>query len=434
MSFENQTGRKVVVVEGARTPFAKAGADLARLSAVDLGVMALQEAVARSGIDYADIDQIVIGNIGQPADAANVARVISLFAGVPKSVPAFTVQRNCASGMEAVAQAARMIRTGEADVVVAGGTESMTQIPLLLSEPMKSVFMGMAFSKTIGQKLMNLSQLRPSFLKPVVALEVGLTDPVSGMNMGQTAERIARDFGITREEQDEFALQSHHKAIAAREKLKAEIATTYIPPKFKKFLDIDMGPREGQTIEALAKLKPYFDRKHGTVTVGNACPITDGAAMLVLMSEEKARAEGLKILGEIKSVSFAGCEPSRMGLGPVFASPKALKAAGLQMQDMDLVEINEAFAAQVIGCMKAFASKKFCEENFGSSQLIGEIDPAKLNVNGGAIALGHPVGTSGARLILTLLKELERQNKNRGLATLCIGGGQGGACVVERAA
>ena len=425
--------RKVVIVEGVRTPFAKAGTDLAGMSAVDLGVLALKEAVARSGIDYNEIDHVIIGNIGQPADSANVSRVISLFAGVPKNVPAFTVQRNCASGMEAISQGMMQIAMGESDVVIAGGTESMSQIPLLMSEEMKNVFMGFVFSKTLGQKLHNLSKFRPRYLKPVIALETGLTDPVSGMNMGQTAERIARDFGITREEQDAFALASHLKAAAARERLKEEIATAYIPPKFKKALDVDSGPRDSQTIEALAKLKPYFDKRHGTVTVGNSCPITDGAAMVVMMSEEKAKAEGRKIMGYVRSVEFAGCEPSRMGLGPVFSSPKALKAAGYELKDMDLVEINEAFAAQVIGCTKAFASKEFAVKNMGRSEAIGEIDPQKLNVNGGAIALGHPVGTSGARLVLTLLKELERRNKNLGLATLCIGGGQGGACVVERA-
>ncbi len=427
-------GRKVVIVDGVRTPFAKSGMDLASMTAVDLGVLALQEAVARAGIGYDEIDQVVIGNIGQPADAANISRVISLFSGVPKNVPAFTVQRNCASGMEAVAQAAMLISTGRAEVVVAGGTESMSQIPLLLSEEMKGVFMGFAFAKNIAQKLLALSKLRAKYLKPIVAIETGLRDPVSGLNMGETAERLARDFGISREEQDRFALGSHQRAIAAREKLREEITPAYVPPKYKKAVDVDVGPRDGQTIEALRKLKPYFDRRHGTVTVGNACPITDGATMLVLMSEEKAKADGRPILGYLKSFAFAGCEPSRMGLGPVYSSPIALKQAGYQLKDMDLIEINEAFAAQVLACMKAFGSKEYAEKNLGGAQNLGEIDPEKLNVNGGAIALGHPVGTSGARLILTILKELKRRNQKLGLATLCIGGGQGGACVVERAA
>ncbi|MDB5038691.1 MAG: acetyl-CoA acyltransferase, partial [Bacteriovoracaceae bacterium] len=324
------------------------------------------------------------------------------------------------------------ISSGRADVVVAGGTESMSQIPLLLSEEMKSIFFGLVLSKGFCPKLQALAKFKAKFLKPVIAIEVGLRDPVSGMNMGETAERIAKDFGITREEQDAFALRSHQKAAAARERFSEEIAPAY--PKAKKIVAQDIGPRESQTIEALAKLKPYFDRRHGTVTVGNACPITDGAAMMVMMSEEKAKAEGYRILGRVRSVEFAGCDPSRMGLGPVFSSPKALKTAGLQMKDMDLIEINEAFAAQVLGCLKGFASKEFAQKYLGQNEAIGEVDLEKLNVNGGAIALGHPVGTSGARLVLTILKELKRRNKRFGLATLCIGGGQGGACVVESAA
>ncbi len=424
--------RSVVIVDGVRTPFAKAGMELAGLSAVDLGVMATQEALARCAMTGEDLDNVVIGCVGQPADAANVARVIALFAGVPKSVPAFTVQRNCASGLEAIDQARRMIAYGECDTVLAGGTESMSQIPLFLSEEMKNLFMRFAFAKTLPQRLQAISQLKVKYLKPVVGIEAGLLDPVSGMNMGQTAERLARDFGISREEQDQFALQSHTKAVAARDKIKNEVTPAYIPPKYKKVLEVDSGPREGQTIEALQKLKPYFDRRHGTVTVGNACPITDGAAMLVLMAEEKAKAEGRRILGRIKSVAFSGCDPSRMGLGPVFAAPRALKIAGHRMSDMDLVEINEAFAAQVIACQRGFASREFRREHLNDTDLVSELDPQKLNVNGGAIALGHPVGTSGARLVLTILKELERRGKNLGLASLCIGGGQGGACVVER--
>ena len=432
MAKSGLEGRNVVVVEGARTPFAKAGLELANLSAVDLGVLALQEAAARAEIEYKDIDEVVVGNVCQPADSANIARVISLFAGVPKNVPAYSVQRNCASGMEAVFQAQMLIATGQADTVIAGGTESMSQIPLVFTEEMKKVFFGVVMSKTLGQKLKALSTFKLKYLKPIIALELGLTDPVSGLIMGKTAENLARDFGITRQEQDEFALKSHQKAVDAVGRLKDEIVPAYVPPKFKNVVDFDKGPRKTQTIEALGKLRPFFERKHGTVTVGNACPITDGASMLVLMAEDKAKAEGYPILGRLKSFAFSGCEPSRMGLGPAFASPKALKLAGYKLSDMDLVEINEAFAAQVIACTKAFASKEWAREHLGESEAIGEIDPEKLNVNGGAIALGHPVGATGSRLILTILHELKKRNKNLGLATLCIGGGQGGACVVER--
>lgn len=427
-------GRNVAIVSGVRTPFAKAGAGLQSLSAVDLGVFAAQEAIAQAGVAADEIDHVVIGNVAQPADAANVARVISLYAGVPKSVPAFTVQRNCASGMESLSQAAMQIATGHAEVVLAGGTESMSQIPLLFTEELKNIFFGVALGKTFARKMDALSRFRFKFLKPIIGLESGLNDPVSGLNMGETGERLARDFHISRHEQDEFALKSHKKAVAAKDKLREEIVPAYVPPKYKKVVDSDIGPRENQTIEQLAKLRPYFDRKHGTVTVGNACPVTDGAAMMVLMSEEKARAEGREILGIIKGVEFSGCEPSRMGLGPAYATPQVLKRAGYELSDMDLIEINEAFAAQVIACLKAFESKKFAEDQLGRSEAVGSVDESKLNVNGGAIALGHPVGTSGTRIVLTILKELERRGEGKGVATMCIGGGQGGACLVERAA
>jgi len=428
------SGRNVAIVSGVRTPLAKAGTALTKLGAVDLGVFALQGAIAEAEIRPEEIEHVVIGNIAQPADAANIARVISLFAGVPKSVPAFTVQRNCASGMEAISQGAIQIATGQAEIMACGGTESMSQIPLLFTEEFKNIFFGVALGRGLGKKLSALAKLKMKYLKPIIGLETGLIDPVSGLNMGQTAERLARDFHISREEQDRFALKSHEKAVAARARFAEEIVASYIPPRYDQIVNEDVGPRDNQTMESLAKLKPYFDRKHGTVTVGNSCPITDGACMMILMSEERAKAEGREILGIIRAVEFSGCEPSRMGLGPAFASPAALKTAGFELRDMDLVELNEAFAVQVLACLKALASKDFAVKNLGRSEAVGDLDPAKLNVNGGAIALGHPVGASGARIILTLLKELKRRGQQRGLATLCIGGGQGSACIVERAA
>ncbi len=424
------SGRSVVVVSGLRTPFVKAGLDFHKVSAVDLGVRCLQETIAHSGMSVDEIDEVFIGNIAQPADAANIARVISLFAGIPQQVPALTVQRNCASGMEALSQAYHTILSGKNRVVVAGGTENMSQIPFFFSEELKSIFAGFAFARNLGQKLGALRRFRMRFLKPVIGLEEGLRDPVSGLMMGQTAERLARDFAISRDDQDRFALRSHQRAVAAKDRFKEEIIAVY-PAGGKKVVADDVGPRDGQTLEALGKLKPYFEKPHGTVTVGNACPITDGATMLVLAEESLAREKRWPILGRLRSFAFAGCEPSRMGLGPVFASPKAMKSAGVTLKDLSLVEINEAFAAQVIACQKAFASRDFATKNNLADDAIGEIDDSILNVNGGAIALGHPVGTSGARLVLTLLKELKRRNKSLGLASLCIGGGQGGAAVVE---
>lgn len=426
--------KNVVVVDGVRTPFVRADAEFNKMTAVDLGVRAFQEAVARSGIKMESVEEVYIGNIAQPADSANIARVIGLFAGIKESVPALTVQRNCASGMEAVAQGYYAISSGRAQIVVAGGTESMTHIPLFFNDRFKALMGALANRKApLTKKLLALSQFRLSTLSPIIGLVEGLTDPVSGMIMGLTGERLARDFGISRREQDEFALRSHQKAIAARGALQEEMIPAY-PPGFKKVVDSDVGPRDGQTLEALAKLPPFFEKPHGTVTVGNSCPITDGACMMVLMDEEKAKAEGYKILGRIRSVAFAGCDPSRMGLGPVFASPKALDQAGLSLRDMNLIEINEAFAAQVLACVKAFESKDFAQKYLNRSDAVGEIKMDRLNVNGGAIALGHPVGTSGSRLVLTALKELRRRGQQFALTTLCIGGGQGGACVVEAVA
>lgn len=426
-------GKSVAIVAGVRTPFAKAGTSFSNVSAVDLGVFALQEALAQSGVKADEVEHVVIGNVAQPADAANVARVIALFAGIPEKVPAFTVQRNCASGMESISQGALQIATGQAEVVIAGGTENMTQIPLLFTEELKNIFFGVAMGKSLSKKLSALMKLKLKYLKPIIGIESGLRDPVSGLNMGQTAEVLARDFGISREQQDEFALRSHLKAIEGRERLRQEITPVYVPPRYKNIVDQDVGPREGQTLQQLAKLKPYFDRKHGTVTVGNACPVTDGAAMVVMMSEERARAEGREILGLVRAVEFTGCDPARMGLGPAFAIPSVLKEFGAELKDMNLIEINEAFSAQVLACVSALGSKKFAEKNLGRTEAVGEVHLDKLNVNGGAVALGHPVGVSGTRIVLTLLKELQRRGESLGVASLCIGGGQGGACLVERA-
>jgi len=319
------------------------------------------------------------------------------------------------------------------DTVLTGGTESMTQMPLIFSQKFQNIFGEFMFAKSLGKRFAALKKLKLGHLKPRVAVVEGLTDPFEGINMGMTAEVLAKEFGISRAEQDAFATLSHNRAIAAQESgaLKDEITPVFIPPKFNKVIHQDVGPRAGQTVEKLAKLRPYFDRKYGSVTVGNACPLTDGAAMLLLMEEEKAKSEGYKPLARIKGYAFAGLEPKRMGLGPVYSTPVALKRAGVDFKDIDLIELNEAFAAQVLACNKAFASDEFCQQKLGLDKALGEVDPAKLNINGGAIALGHPVGATGTRLVLTLAKALIAQKKKMGLATLCIGGGQGGAIVIE---
>jgi acetyl-CoA acyltransferase len=422
--------RNVVIVDGVRTPYCRANTDFRKLSAADLGRIAAAEALARTGFSAEHLEEVIFGNIATPADAANIARVIALRAGIPPQVPAFTVGRNCGSGAESIADGFLRIRSGVNDAILAGGVESMSSIPLLYSEAAKEKFFRVFSAKSARARLASAMKFRLSDFRPVIGLEQGLTDPVCGLNMGQTAELLAKEFHLSRDEQDAFALRSHQRAAAARAKLAEEIVPVPLPPDYNRLSLEDNGIRENQTIEALAKLKPYFDRKFGTVTAGNSSQITDGAAAVLLTSEDAARGLGLKPLGRILSFGFAGLDPARMGLGPVFATPIALKRAGVDWKDIGLVEINEAFAAQALACEKAWSSPSFAKEN-GFDRPIGDFDWDKANVNGGAIALGHPVGSTGTRLVLTLLKEMRRRNISLGLATMCIGGGQGGAVVVE---
>jgi len=443
--------RDVVIVDGVRTPFAKAGSDLKDVHPAQLGQIALTELIQRTNLDVSQVDEVIIGNTGNPADAVNVSRVIALRAGIPQKTSAYTVHRNCASALESITTGFDKIKSGTLDMVVAGGTESMSQLPLLFPKKFMKIFEKLFAAKGPGQALPLLFKLFKADLGqikalltanqkdehfPIISVVKGLTDPFTGINMGQTAEIIAKEFGITRAQQDEFAMHSHLKAVAAQKsgRLAEEITPVVLPPEFKKVVPQDIGPREGQSMEQLGKLKPFFDKKYGSITVGNACPITDGAAVLLMMTREKAKALGYKPVAKIRGYAFAGLEPERMGLGPVYATPLALKRSGLTMKDMDLIELNEAFAAQVIGCVKAFESDSFAQEKLCLSKAVGAVDPGKLNVNGGAIALGHPVGATGTRLVMTLMRELQKKNKQFGLATLCIGGGQGGAIVLEREA
>jgi len=431
--------KKAYLVRGIRSPFAKAGTDFKKVSAVELGRFALSELLAKTNLPLTElgklIDEVILGNTGTPSDAANISRVVALRGGLPTSVSAYSVHRNCASAMESVAQAALKIEAEQADIIVAGGTESMSQMPLMYNPLAVGYFERLSRAKTLKDKITIMAQMPiQEFLKPRIALAEGLTDPFCGLNMGQTAEVLSKEFKITRTEQDAYALESHQKALAAQEagKFKEEIAPYAIPPEYDHILTADSGPRKGQSMEQLAKLKPYFDKKYGSVTVGNSCPITDGSCMLLIASEEGMQKLGNpKPLAVIKSYAFAGLEPERMGLGPVFASYKALNKAGLKLADMGVVEINEAFAAQVIGCLRAFESDLFCQDRFGLPGKMGSIDLSRLNPNGGAIAMGHPVGVTGSRIILTAALEMKRRNASHALATLCIGGGQGGAVVLE---
>lgn len=429
-----RSDRDVVVVGGVRTPFVKAWTDFRRVGAVELGRLVVREVLERTGIDPESVDEVIAGNIAGPADASNLARVIALEAKIPAKVPAFTVNRNCASGLDAVVEGAYRIRAGDAGIVVAAAVESMSRIPYLFSDRAQDLWTDVGRARSLPARLGGFARFRPRDFRPTVALESGLTDPVSGLNMGETAEVLAREWQIGRTEQDEFALRSHRRASAAwsEGRMAEETVPVPIPPRFEAMAERDNGIRENQSLEALAKLSPVFDRKFGTVTAGNASQLTDGAVALVLASAERARALGLPEMGVVRSWAFSGCDPARMGLGPVLAAPLALRrAGGLTMDRMDLVEINEAFAAQVLACMRAFESRRFFRDHV-RSEPAGAPDPERVNVNGGAIALGHPVGASGARILLTLLKEMGRRGARLGLATLCVGGGQGGALVVER--
>jgi acetyl-CoA acetyltransferase family protein len=425
--------RSVVVAAGLRTPFCRAGTAFKKVPAQELGRIVVAELVRRTEIPIEVLDHVIFGNCGHPADAANIARVIALQAGVPRSVPALTVHRNCASGLEAVALGAQMIRSGRARAVLVGGVESMSNYPLLYPREFAWFLDDLQKRRTWWQKLQVAPRFRPAFLKPQVGLIQGLTDPTCGLVMGLTAENIAREFLISRESQDEFSARSHQRALRAwqEETFREEVLFCFPPPDFPG-VGRDVGPREEASREKLSGMKPYFDRVYGTVTVGNSCQITDGAVALILAEEKIARTQGWPILGRILSYHMAGLDPARMGLGPVFAVPGALKRAGCRWEEIDRIEINEAFAAQVLACAKAFDSRAFARQELGLSAAIGPLDPAKTNVHGGAIALGHPVGATGARLVLTLLLELQRSSLRLGLATLCVGGGQGAAMVVER--
>lgn len=430
--------RQAVVLDGVRTAFGRSWSTLQDMSAPDLGRHVIVELLARSRVSPAAVQQVVMGCAGMPADAANPARVAALRAGLPASVPALTVQRNCASGMESVVQATTLIETGRADVVLCGGMESMSNFGAEFPVSFRRKAMALGRARSLPARLKAMSRFRPADFKPRWGLEVGLTDPSCGLNMGQTAEVLARELGITREEQDAFALRSHERALAARESRLAEEIVVTVPSRSGRALGFDDAVREDQTPERLAKLRPAFERSFGTVTAGNACGITDGATALIVCeagwAEKHLAAIGRKgdaPLATVRSHGTAGVDPRRMGLGPAAALPRALEVAGWRLDDLDLLEINEAFAVQVLACARVMADEDLMRAHAGWPEAIGELRDERLNVNGGAIALGHPVGVSGARIVLTLAKEMRRRGVSRGAAALCVGGGQGQAVLLE---
>jgi acetyl-CoA C-acetyltransferase/acetyl-CoA acyltransferase len=426
--------KELVIAEGVRTPFIKSGTDARDLSAADLGAQVMKALFERAPIKPSDVDELIFGCVAQPFDQANVTRVAQIQAGLPLDIPAYTVHRNCASSMQSVTNACEEILSGRAEVVIAGGMESLSNTPLVYNKAATDFFGKLSRAKTLPAKLAILASFRPAmFFNPRISLMEGLTDPTCGLNMGQTAEILAREFGISRAEQDQFSVDSHLKAAAARKsgRFAREISSVYAPPKFTP-ISQDNGIREDSSVEKLGKLKAVFEKNNGTVTAGNSSQITDGAVALLITTAERAKALGIKPLARIAGSAYAGLDPRRMGLGPVYSSAKLLKSLGMTMKQMQLFEINEAFAAQVLSCLKAFESDTIAKERLGLDAAPGAIDPKLLNVNGGAVALGHPVGSSGGRLLLTLAHELIERKLERGLATLCVGGGQGAAFVIER--
>ncbi len=424
--------KPVYIIEAKRSPQAKSGSELKDVAAPYLGSYLIRNILDETEIPHDQIDEVIIGNTGAPAKYPNVGRVIALEGGLHKKTSGYTVHRNCASGMEAVSQAFLKIASGRDDLIFAGGVESMSQMPLIYGKEMTDLFVKVMKSKTVGDRLKAISTFRPPFLSPVIAIEQGLTDPFCGLNMGQTAEVLSRELNISREEQDEYANASHHKAIKATEegRFKDEIVPLTIGSKLSKLLTKDVGPRGNSSVEGLAKMKPYFEKRSGTVTVGNSCPITDGGSMLLLASEEAVKKYNLTPMARVVDFHFHGLEPERMGMGPLHAMDGVFKRTNLKLEDMDLVEINEAFSAQILAVKKAFTQREVADK-FGIETLWGEIPADKLNVNGGAVALGHPVGSTGSRLLVTLAHELKKRKAGYGIASLCIGGGQGGACIIE---
>jgi acetyl-CoA acetyltransferase family protein len=423
--------KPLYIIAATRTPFTRAGSSLASLDAVELGRAAVSSLLARSGIDPNDVDETIFGCVGQPAHAQNIARVIALRSGLPESRPAMTVHRNCASGLEALTTAHAKMSAGQGDVFVVGGTESMSNMPLYFSRGAAEKFAGLGKARGFMKKAGAAMAFRPADFAPVIGLRLGLTDPVVEMNMGETAELLAREFEISREEQDEFALNSHRKAVAADAALQAEVSPIYVLGREIVPVLADNGMRPDSSLEKLGRLKPLFAREGGTVTAGNSSQVTDGAAALLVAGEEAVKRHGWQPLGMLTNYVYTGCDPRRMGLGPVRAIDLLLHRSGRQLDDLDVIEINEAFAAQVLAvrqCLKNPASAR----RAGLEQPLGDLREDQLNPRGGSIALGHPVGATGARLVLTALEQLRQSGGRRALVSLCIGGGQGGAALLER--
>jgi acetyl-CoA acyltransferase len=425
----NGIGRRVAIVDGCRTPFAKSGTDFKRSSAIDLGKVAVRELISRTNLNVREIDHLVYGTVVQSVLAPNIAREVGLGAGIPPTVAAFTVGRACASANQAITSGAEQIALGLADVVIAGGAESLTDIPVLFSPEMRDALVAASKAKTLPDRLKAFSRIRPAHLKPI---SPAIAEPTTGLTMGQSAEKMAQENGITREAQDAWALRSHQLAAAGTQdgRLTREICPVYVDGKA---VTSDNGIRPDTSLERLAALKPVFDRRYGTVTAGNASPLTDGASAVLLMNEEKARALGYEPLGFIRSYAYAALSPADQLLqGPVFATPVALQRAQISMKEIELLDMHEAFAAQVLSNLQWLQSPRIAHERLGLRQPVGVPPEDRINVLGGSIAIGHPFGATGGRITITLLNEMKRRSLQFGLITVCAAGALGFAMVVER--
>jgi acetyl-CoA C-acetyltransferase len=418
-------------VDGARSPFLKARNAPGPFAASDLAVQAGRSLLTRQPFAPSDLDEVILGCAAPSPDETNIGRMVALRLGCGLDVPGWTVMRNCASGMQALDSAMANIQSGRSQLVLAGGVDALSHAPLLYSDTMVLWFSQMMGARTLGAKLKQFAKLRPSvLLSPVIGLMKGLTDPVNGMLMGQTAENLAWKFGINRQQMDEFSVRSHKRVLAGREAGRYGEIVPLVDDKGNIYAEDD-GVRADASMAGMAKLKPFFDKKYGTITAANSSQITDGAAWLILASEEAVQKWNLKPIGRIMDSQWSGLDPAQMGLGPVHAATPILQRHGLGLNDLDAWEINEAFAAQVMGCVEAWKSDDYCREQLGLPGALGTLDEEKLNIDGGAVALGHPVGASGARIVLHLLHVLREKKAKRGIATICIGGGLGGAMLVE---
>ncbi len=427
-----RVGRRVAIVTGVRTPFAKSGTVFKDMTAIQLGVIAVRELLNRADVAPSEVDQLVYGTVIPSVVAPNIAREVTLGSGLPPSVPAFSVTRACASANQAITSAAETIALGYADAIVAGGAEVLSDIPILVGKRLSKALVAASKAKSLGARVGAFTVLRPRDLAPITP---AIAEFSTGESMGQSAERMAKENHISRQAQDEWALRSHTRAAAgtADGRLTAEIVPTFVPPDYSETVTSDNGIRADTSLEKLAQLRPVFDRKYGTVTAGNASPLTDGASAVLLMSEEKAKALGYEPLGYIRSWAYAALSPADQLLqGPAYAAPTALDRAGVSMKDIELMEMHEAFAAQVLSNLQALDSDAFAREKLHRPQKTGIPDVERINVMGGSIAIGHPFGATGGRLTVTLLQELKRRGQNLGLITGCAAGAMGFAMVVER--